>query len=185
MKTLLSTISLAASLFSAQAVTWTFHGFKDNWLWVELDPCSCSTDDYYYWQWDWDYDQTNPPDSGSGYSPYGSQFPNLTIGYQDTWTADLDEKYSYLWVSLEGPYPGYYGGGFGLIADVVYAPGDYWFDFTPYGTLRISTSLPDDFGKWAWDGSINPNYVAPLAVKKHHGKHTSVTYASGAKSHGW
>jgi hypothetical protein len=33
--------------------------------------------------------------------------------------------------------------------------------------VRVSPNAPQDFGKYEWDGSINPNYVEPLGAKKH------------------
>lgn len=46
--------------------------------------------------------------------------------------------------------------------------GEFWLDFDPEGP-RVSPTQPADFGKWAWDGSVNPSWVEPLA-KKSHGK---------------
>lgn len=70
-------------------------------------------------------------------------------------------------VWVEGAIPDYFGySDYGALAT-----GEYWFDISPAGyDFRLSTTQPTDFGKWLWDGSINPNYVSPLAPKKHHGK---------------
>jgi hypothetical protein len=68
---------------------------------------------------------------------------------------------------VEGPIPDYLGyADYGAIAS-----GEYWIDIVPGGgDFRLSTSAPSDFGKWAWDGSINPNYVEPLLKGRSHGK---------------
>ena len=49
--------------------------------------------------------------------------------------------------------------------------GEYWIDFNPDGTARISTSQPTEWGKWAWDGSVNPSYVAPIVSPSRGKKH--------------
>lgn len=51
---------------------------------------------------------------------------------------------------------------------------DIWVDWSniPFSEPRITTQKPEDFGKWAWDGSINPNYVEPVGpLKSTRGKH--------------
>lgn len=71
-------------------------------------------------------------------------------------------------VYIEGPFPDFLGGDTftGLIE------GEYWLDVVPGGGHgRISTSQPVDFCKYLWDGSLNPNYVAPLTKSKGHKKH--------------
>lgn len=42
---------------------------------------------------------------------------------------------------------------------------DWWADWDSVGA-RFSNSKPSDFGKYLWDGSINPNYAEPLVLKK-------------------
>ena len=51
-----------------------------------------------------------------------------------------------------------------------YTAGEYWFDFDQFGNARASSTQPSDFGKWAWDGTINPNYTGPLVAIKKRGK---------------
>lgn len=50
-------------------------------------------------------------------------------------------------------------------------PGEYWIDWTFDGLIRISSSQPVDFGKWEWDGSVNPYWIPPLLPQPLPGKH--------------
>lgn len=71
---------------------------------------------------------------------------------------------SYLFWFIEGGAPDFLGGSSAVAPSVA---GEYWIDFDTTGSIRISNSQPLDFGKWTWDGSINPNYVLPLKTKGH------------------
>lgn len=134
-------------------------------------------------------------DTGSGYVinyQYGvDDFQNATE-YADKWTWKKETilgwtDTGYIWntelfesagntltiseapmdVWVEGAIPDYLGyEDYGALPS-----GAYWFDISPSGyAFRISTILPSDFGKWAWDGSINPSWVEPPLAPVQQGK---------------
>lgn len=71
-------------------------------------------------------------------------------GWDGTWQCPTCN----VWVG--GPPPDFMGGGESSIG----IGAEYWIDFASDGTARIATTQPSDFGKWAWDGSINPSWIA-------------------------
>lgn len=139
---------------------------------VSDTPNTGQWDRVYNLQWDYDWDTAFPSSADSGLHLWTPVLGVVTdwTGYSDT--LSFDDLYSGVGerlvfpVILSGPSPDYSSYTY---VDWSGGPGEYWIDFNSAGTPRISTSAPFDFGKWAWDGSINPNYVAPL-TKKHHGK---------------
>lgn len=49
-----------------------------------------------------------------------------------------------------------------------------WIDWSgvPFAAPRITyEDKPGDFSKWMWGGSVNPNYVEPLVLKKNRRHH--------------
>lgn len=164
-------IALILALFSTNLVAsqWIVHGFRDNFLDVGIWGGQFQVTEYWvdlYWDYAWDIAVPSSADSGL----YKSQnWSGVTIGYQDTWTVDMPgpDAGFVLWAWISGGYPDY-GGGLDLrypppdFNEVRMTPGEYWFDFAQNGVGRITIgpNPPTDFGKWAWDGSINPSWVA-------------------------
>lgn len=160
----------------SNAATWTIHSFKDN------APTATWSSSSEYWMvfWDLAFDLAQPdsPDSGF-YQAFvgGSDGLNLISGgYQDTWTINIPDDSWLVRVDMYGPYPDYNGwdghlywpGGHAWNGQIIPPsstsnspiPGEYWIDYDSTGVARMSTAQPSDFGKWAWDGSINPSWVA-------------------------
>jgi hypothetical protein len=182
---------------SVSASTWTVHNWKDNFLslswrteWTQLSCGGTSTFGSGYIAgatWDFAFDQEYPEWASSGYGSSALQcdggYAGIRVdGYSDSYTVSIpvgtfdgpvisgggtDVVSSSCW--LTGGYPDWAGGGsFSLLT-----PGEYWIDFAPDTAIRISTTQPADFGKWAWDGSVNPSWVEPLSAspaKSQHGK---------------
>lgn len=160
MKTLIGLLSVLVC-FTVQAATWTFHGCKDNYsavTWIQASPLQ-----FYTMSWDWTWDQTGlgDIDSGTRFLVSGG-FDSGYSGYSESLTLDIPDGYEFLTLMVTGPYPDYNGDQSNL--DFPTIPGEYWLDFASDGTRRLSTTAPTDFGKWAWDGALNPNYVAPLVI---------------------
>lgn len=191
---LLASIIVSLCL-TASSQTWTFHAVKDNATWVSIygpsgwmnqfgsGPYSSSL-----WAifatWDLGWDVANPSSAYSGLEVETMQevatdvwtFVPVTniVEWIDTWTVSapafgFPDGVQPMTASgiLSGPYPNYSGGG---TFDISLLGGEWWIDFDSVGTVRVSSSQPSDFGKWAWDGSINPDYIAPLLTRKHHVK---------------
>lgn len=174
---------------AAHAATWTIHGAKDNYLQVTLvgPVLNCESapiSEVRYWgdpdhtrgwmsfgYWDYANDVAYPP-GYSGALNYTNQCGDYyTWGYsQSEWQETLmfEGDADIVIYSLWGPFPDYNGtdqsGNLSLLG------GEFWIDFDSFGIVRVSVSEWPDFGKWAWDGSINPSWVEPLAGKKQHGK---------------
>lgn len=174
MKACLTLFCWLFSVCISFAVTWTFHGTKDNYSIVYIlsglgpgpgyDPLGVM-------QWDWNYDQEFPQWADSGLATTRDAQGNyIWSGYSDSLTLTTPDKTA--WVSeidLSGPADNYSGrvSIWSNPVESIVPPGEYWLDFDSTGTIRLSTTQPSDFGKWAWDGSLNPSWVEPLAV---HGK---------------
>lgn len=176
----LSFILLLVSTFISQASTWTFHGCKDNYTDFIFWQSSAQADQFWA-RWDWNWDQAFPNAFDSGISVNGYINPS---GYSETLAFDPPGGVFLYGLNISSPYsdsPGAYFDGsqtLGCVFDFStmtpqpfdLAEGEYWLDYDGSGNLRLSTAQPSDFGKWAWDGSINPSWVEPLTAKKHHGK---------------
>lgn len=166
------------------ATTWTIHGCKDNLLQVSAysnyvtlsnGVRKISGYEWFSWAW-WDYywDIAFPEyaDSGSecriiGFWSYRILHSNYAYsdvqvicvgeGHPDAPIVSLTEDvWCEAWIS--GPYPDYAGG---LYVIIPVEGGEFWIDFDETGNGRLSTYCSSDFGKWAWDGSINPSWVEP------------------------
>lgn len=170
-------IAVFLSCISCHAGTWILHGFSDNFL-----ECSWQQDAFNgspvlaYAEWDLAFDQAFPQWSDSGVS-----YDDATTwtGYSDVLTVTVPDGVILSTVTIGLGYPYYSSPGVdgrflfwnGDQPQILTFPGEYWIDIPAGGFgIRVSLFAPSDFGKWAWDGSINPNYVSPLAPKKHHGK---------------
>lgn len=120
-------------------------------------------------------------DNYQAYTSFADQWVGEGIKFDGTWWSVKEEvvvsgktfTYSgplllYV-VYIEGPFPDFLGGD--LFSGLT--EGEYWLDVDTAGNHgRVSSSQPLDFGEYLWDGSINPNYVAPISLKKHHGRKT-------------
>ena len=153
---------------NAWADQWTFHGFRDNYSAVTWTDFGQPTT-YLCMSWDWGWDQTGlgPVDSGTRTLVSGVSDSGFT-GYSDVLTLDVPAGFVFLTCTVTSGYPDYNGNPNNVTFPTI--AGEYWLDMDSTGNPRISSSQPSDFGKWAWDGSINPDYVAPLLIRKHHGK---------------
>lgn len=150
----------------AQAATWTFHTFEGEYfrcVWSQQNG-----DTYFYQSLEW-----SQYDYGGwyGFKQITQQLPDGTwtnistdiIETTGTWSTDLPVYYAY----NTGPGPNYdYPNGWFDVS----IPAEYWIDFDSTGSARASTVRPVDFGKYLWDGSINPSWVEPVSAKKQHGK---------------
>lgn len=162
MKRLFSAIIIAISLFQAYSSNWTFHGFKDNYSAVTWTDFGQSSITYLCMSWDWGWDQTGlgPIDSGTRTlinGPGGVVDSGFT-GYADVLTLDVPDGFVFITCSVTSGYPDYNGNSDNVTFPS--APGEYWLDMDSAGQPRLSTTQPPDFGKWAWDGSINPSWTA-------------------------
>lgn len=193
MKSIILFLSIVVSL-TCRAEMLTVHGAIDNYLMVAVSgpklPCnpyvsywigSADPASSWYWgaTWSWPYDQTSPPiiDSGEyfiindcsfgeGNLPY---YTNQQFGWTESHSIEITPDVRQCEWNLADPMGGY----FMWIGDLFPSmTGEYWVDFNPDCTGRVSTVKPTDFGKWAWDGSINPSWVEPVSLKvKGHKKH--------------
>lgn len=147
---------------------WTFHGFRDNYSAVTWTDFAQPTT-YLCMSWDWGWDQTGlgPIDSGTRTLVIGVSDSGFT-GYSDALTLDIPDAFVFLTCMVTSGYPDYNGNWDNVAFPT--APGEYWLDMDSTGTPRLSSSQPSDFGKWAWDGSINPNYAELLSRGKGHTK---------------
>lgn len=188
-------IALATLLFciSSNASTWTIHGFRDNYTGASIcgPLLSCTVPpsiNVAYWKdgdhlyeymayahLDYDNDLLYPDYAYSGVSAYTNvcdgeyttEFYPVLLSASWQFTISGDATFADFW--LYGPQPDYNGESRGTLP---LSGGEFWIDFDSTGIARVSTSEPSDFGKWAWDGSINPNYVEPIApLKSTRGKH--------------
>jgi len=180
-----SIITLVIALFgiSLNAATFTFHAVKENWteISVNCEPLACNPvrgyQSYVIGYWDFGWDTAFPADAYSGLTGEDVDCAgNFTTsvnspGYQDTLTFTASDPVQEVDVWISGPYPNYPNGQ--LNFDLQRQPeggvdlvsgGEAWIDFGPGGIGRIELSQPVDFGKWLWDGSINPSYVEPPAL---------------------
>lgn len=113
---------------------------------------------------------------------YGDDYSSFTNGSVLTWSSDFSTTgivddgihgaASPLRWAIEGGPPDFNPPADPLgwtSSSAPETPGEYWIDFGQDQHIRIENSQPPDFGKWDWDGSVNPSWVEPLA-KKGHGK---------------
>lgn len=175
MKSLLTIAIATFAAISISAATWTFHACKDNYAFVDIGGGSAvgqpSTSECFI---EWDYGDAGY--DGGVFFAFGPlwNWEIISLGFNETQTVTLDDISTWGSVSVNGPTPDFNGGGSPVILYV--GGGEFWIDFAPNGTVRINISEPSDFGKWAWDGSINPNWVEPLSVVEH-GKHLAKGHA--------
>lgn len=163
MKKLIFLLVITLSVLSIHAETWTIHGFRDNAAGVQFMTSDRHSSGVAF-EWDWTWDQIYPDSTDSGLYIITSDVWQRQSEYQDTITAEVpyDQTCYMIWIS--GPAPDYNWGQYEFYPNLG-ASGEYWFDFNSDGTMRWANSEPSDFGKWAWDGTINPSWVEPLVVK--------------------
>lgn len=162
MKSIIILIGLVASMGS-NAAEWIFHGCKDNYsavTWTDLGQPTT----YLCMSWDWLWDQTGlgPIDSGTRTLVSGG-YDSGYSGYAESLTLDVPDGFVFLTCMVTSGYPDYNGNWDNVPFPLV--SGEYWLDMDSTGTPRLSTSRPEDFGKWAWDGSVNPNWVEPMSTR--------------------
>jgi len=201
---ILSSLIIFVSCVALNAATITIHRARDNALYLTMCGPELICDvgpingfsigltgigdgndhsvTYNSGYWDFGWDAANPNDTFSGKWSYtnicaGSYVTDYTtVGWHEALTFDSNQRR--VVCSISGPYPNYSGGSGDGFTEIVmpFTGTEYWIDFSPDGSARVSTTQPGDFGKWAWDGSVNPNYVEPLApAKKAHGKGHNLT----------
>lgn len=202
-KLILLIVGLIVSL-SANAQTWIIHNWKDNstlW-WFDTNIVSIVGPEQGYvttgWEYaaafytDWASDQVFPLTPASQYysgalQPTGTYLPNAVVGYSAVYTITVPtgtlgsdllsemggfDEGGY----IEGGYPDYGDSGLGDF-HLSLGGGEFWVDFSPSGIARVSNTKLSDFGKWSWDGSINPNWVEPLAAPSLPGKRLAKGHA--------
>lgn len=170
MKTILILILCLVVQLTAHSSTWTIHGVRDNYL--SLIWFTDYADMAWSALWDYQWDQDNCPDSGFWANPRAEISCDCVVAYgvvaySDVLICDVPDGVPLQSLSMAEPAP-YYNGW--VDSQLLPEPGEYWIDWNQEQSIRISTTQPADFGKWAWDGSINPSWVEPLAAKKGHGK---------------
>lgn len=157
MNFILSLVCLLFVTVQAVASTWTLHASKDNYSLIGFRfgiPLGSQTSVI------WNYDV--PDSSGILLDDFSSGGDVVTwdhLRYQDVWSIDLADDWNWIVLSISGPDPNYEGWQVATIYPP-YSAGEYWLDFDSGGILRFSATQPSDFGKWAWDGSINPSWTA-------------------------
>lgn len=178
MKTFIAVTGLLVAL-ATNASTWTIHGTKDNATFVgwRYDiPLGTQTS----FIWDYAGDSIWGPSSGILLDDWTSgtdEISWLQQGYSDVLTWDLQDDWAWMIVDISGPAPDYqnFQGNFSVQPGEI-LPGEYWLDFDLNGKMRLSTTQPTDFGKWAWDGSVNPSWVsAKKGFAKGHNKQPLLT----------
>lgn len=146
------------SAICAFASTWTFHGFQGNQVAIIItdnlsDPYS-GTMFGFYW------DKGDPDGEGGIYPRYPSGWADpIVTGYHDVLSLDTQLGFCIWTVDISGPWPDFNGLN-SVTSPGICDGGEFWIDFSASGTVRISATQPVDFGKWAWDGLINPSWVA-------------------------
>lgn len=170
MKLIACSFILFCSTLLGLCQTWTFHFFQDNCTSAVIYGTPTEQGS---WSWtgsaflDFGWDSAEPE---SAYSGWEIAVWNGTGYVVESSDLNTTGKYSFdsfgsiynAWCSISGPYPDY--SNFQELYLNTIAGGEFWIDFSSDGILRSSSVLPDDFGKWAWDGSINPSWVeVPLA----------------------
>jgi len=150
MKKLASIIALISLAITLTASDWTFHGTKDNWTRVAFRTPTPEGGDSYDLAWDWNFDQLYPMDAYSGLQTFIGGNWSAPSGYSDVIIASIPDSIVISWVYIAGPAEDY--NGFDMLSysqlDFV-IPGEWWIDFSSTQTLRISSTQPIDFGKWA------------------------------------
>lgn len=169
MKKLIAFFLISACL-PVLGTTWTFHAARDNATSVSIYGPLLSGPNWMAYKW-WanaNFDFISP------YYPVATEVGvwdenTLTASVVDTFDMSdvlvIDVPFydaAYADCTVFGPYPDYMGDGLVLIP---IDGGEFWIDFASDGAARISTIAPIDFGKWSWNGSINPSWVEPLVVK--------------------
>jgi len=147
------TIALFLTLaLSAQAVTWTIHAWRDNLTYAVA------------------YDSTHSQETGQMVF-YEGTVPSasgdtivLTI---DAVESVFDESCgcinpgaSLFYIRISGPAPRTKNVQYAFSQgyEEILPPGEYWVDFDSNGIARLSTVQPADFGKWSYNGKVNPSY---------------------------
>lgn len=163
MKNLIACCVLFLSGIMSHAATWTFHGVKDNYSAVVIQ----NANPVVFASWEFVGDFYEPQYACSGAQFWNGSSWSDPTGYSDTISFSVsDECRMTCWV-VSGPYPDYEGWYLWSVPfwSEGMTPGEYWIDFALDGTARINTTQPSDFGKWAWDGTINPSWVEPVSLK--------------------
>lgn len=160
MKKLAALTGILLSALSGFSTTWTFHSWQDNFVDVTLGDGTSYVDCFFDYSWDAAF-----PSSADSGVYWSSGLITIT---PKALTLSVDVAPDWLMTSfyVAQGYPGYNGSWSG-IAEPDLTAGEYWIDFASDGSYRISASRHTDFGKWAWDGSLNPSWVEPLAETKH------------------
>ena len=124
-----------------------------------------------YATWDWTYDQSHSQYSGaSDWSEFGGGFE--IQGFQESYSFPISSETltDAEWIGFE-IVGGDYQGDWTEWYLTSLTGGEFWIDFNLDGTPRVSSIAPSDFGKWSWNGLLNPNYIEPIApLSKKHGK---------------
>lgn len=178
---ILFALLISLSCFSQ---TWTVHAVKENCTALYFRGMPLQSGGYTWYQWygtmqfDWDWDQIYPQYSDSGVEIFtfnGTDGYNKTTdfnGWSETMTFSAPSEAEDASWYLFGGAPDYGGEEWNLGGSLSLTGGEFWIDFGPASIARVSESKPSDFGKWSWDGSINPSWVEPAGkgrghVKKH------------------
>lgn len=74
-------IALAFSVLNCSAVTWIFHGIRDNYLFCDIWNPTSQVE--YFLQWDFDWDEANPSTPDSGIWTYNSSGESYQGPYSD------------------------------------------------------------------------------------------------------
>lgn len=166
-------VLLLASSVALLAQTWTVHICPDNYTRADVygPPIKESWGNVPAWYSEVCFD--------SFYGTYGTwvDWHHETLSYWGYEIAEMGSNYATFYAvsndtqsaffEISGPGPDCNNCIDGALN---VSGGEFWIDFASDGTARVSTLQPSDFGKWAWDGSVNPSWAEPLSAKRSHGK---------------
>lgn len=153
MKIILSIVLALTSVIS-QAATWTFHASRDNYCYVDVMGNDFTREVWIEWDivngggvWVWEAPDWNTVEHSTGFN--------------ETYTFDLADETFWGSMAISSLPPNYDGWQSPPI--LFLGGGEFWIDFDSAGVARISTTLPTDLGKWAWDG-INQSQLRRAAI---------------------
>jgi len=179
MKTFLAILISVFAAFQSEA-SWVIHGALGTNPGIGFSRVAASADHIELIQFEYGVDPSFSFNAdewcvsfGLSYSFYSS---GAVLSLDDSWgTVEIPYSPNYgtssaVYWSIEDGAPIFNGNSIQIAPAI---PGEYWIDWSSLGVIRITAGAtgPPDFGKYLSDGSINPNYVEPLALRgKGHAK---------------
>lgn len=174
----LTIVLLTAVASVAQAATWTFHAFQDNFYVVKLAPAYVPGSPTTLVEIDLDFgaDLAGFQTSGIFWWGYNGDTTIEVTANTPAVVEDVPGDWRIRFLIVAQGFPDY-NGTWSQVARPELSPGEYWLDFSIDGSYRVSATSPADFGKWAWDGSVNPSWVEPLTAAPSPGRGKKLGHA--------